>query len=131
MDECSSGDKQKSSGLTEPEARIRLAQIGPNIIRTGQTRSILHILGETLREPTFVLLLAAGGFYLFLGSLGEGLFVFAGAVVSLGLVILQEARSERALQALQALAEPEARKSSVTAENGEFPRVKSSPMISC
>jgi Ca2+-transporting ATPase len=109
MDECSSGDKQRSSGLTESEAKIRLAQNGPNVIRTGQTHGILHILGETLREPTFILLLAAGGLYLFLGSLGEGLFVFAGAVTSLGLVIFQEARSERALQALQALAEPEAR----------------------
>jgi Ca2+-transporting ATPase len=109
MDECPSGDKQRPSSLTESEAKIRLAQDGPNIIRTEQTRSILHILGETLREPTFVLLLAAGGLYLFLGSLGEGLFVFAGAVTSLGLVIFQEARSERALQALQALAEPEAR----------------------
>ncbi|MGB5904947.1 MAG: cation-translocating P-type ATPase [Xanthobacteraceae bacterium] len=109
MDECSSSDKQKPSGLTESEARIRLAQSGPNVIRTGQTRTILHILGETLREPTFVLLLAAGGLYLFLGSLGESLFVFAGAVASLSLVIFQEARSERALQALQALAEPETR----------------------
>ncbi len=109
MDAHSSGDKQRPSGLTESEARIRLAQSGPNTIRTGQTRTVLHIMGETLREPTFVLLLAAGGLYLFLGSLGEGLFVFAGAVTSLGLVIFQEARSERALQALQALAEPEAR----------------------
>ena len=82
---------------------------GPNVIRTEQIRTVFHIIAETLREPTFVLLLVAGGLYLVLGSLGEGLFVCAGAVVSLGMVILQETRSERALQALQALAEPEAR----------------------
>jgi hypothetical protein len=39
-----------------------------------------------LREPTFILLLVAAGLYLLLGSLGEGLFVCAGAVVSLGMV---------------------------------------------
>jgi Ca2+-transporting ATPase len=55
------------------------------------------------------LLLVAAAPYLLLGNLGEGLFVCAGAVVSRGMVILQEARSERALQGLQALAAPEAR----------------------
>jgi Ca2+-transporting ATPase len=91
------------------EAKLLLTQVGPNIIRSEQARTVFHIIAETLREPTFVLLLAAGALYLFLGSLGEGLFVSAGAVVSLGMVILQETRSEHALQALQALAEPEAR----------------------
>ena len=96
-------------GLTRREAEITLARSGANVIDTKQDRTVLRIIGETLREPTFVLLLVAAGLYLALGSLGEGLFITAGAVVSLGMVILQEARSERALQALQALAEPEAR----------------------
>ena len=96
-------------GLTRREAEITLARSGANVIETKQDRTVLRIIGETLREPTFVLLLVAAGLYLALGSLGEGLFITAGAVVSLGMVILQEARSERALQALQALAEPEAR----------------------
>ncbi len=104
-----SNGKRSQSGLTAAEARQRLAQHGPNIVRAEQSRTVFHIAGETLREPTFVLLLIAGGFYLFLGSLGEGLFVFAGAMASLAIVIFQEVRSERALQALQALAEPEAR----------------------
>jgi len=36
-----------------------------------------------------------------LGDLGEGLFLMAGAVATIGLVVLQEARSERALSALR------------------------------
>ena len=44
-----------------------------------------------------------------LGDIGEGLFMTAGAVVTIGLVVLQEARSERALAALRELAEPFAR----------------------
>jgi Ca2+-transporting ATPase len=102
-------DARSEIGLTAAEAKVLLADVGPNIIRTEQIRTIYHIVAETLREPTFILLLVAAGLYLILGSLGEGLFVSAGAVVSLGIVILQETRSERALQALQALAEPEAR----------------------
>lgn len=109
MDQDPSDEIRRRSGLTESEAKLLLTQFGPNIIRAEQSRTVFHIIVETLREPTFVLLLAAGGLYLILGSLGEGLFVCAGAVVSLGMVILQETRSEHALQALQALAEPEAR----------------------
>ena len=109
MDQDPSDFARRQSGLTESEATLLLAQVGPNVIRTEQIRTVFHIIAETLREPTFVLLLVAGGLYLVLGSLGEGLFVCASAVVSLGMVILQETRSERALQALQALAEPDAR----------------------
>jgi P-type Ca2+ transporter type 2C len=96
-------------GLTQAEARDALARSGANLIETRQQRTFLRIVAETLREPTFVLLLIAAGLYLILGNLGEGLFISMGAIVSLGMVILQEARSERALQALQALAKPEAR----------------------
>jgi hypothetical protein len=56
MDECSSDDKNKQSGLTEAEARLRLAQGGPNIIRTEQIRTVLHIAGDAL--PISILLLA-------------------------------------------------------------------------
>lgn len=98
-----------NEGLSEKEAEERLARLGPNLILQNQTRTILHIIKDTLREPTFVLLLAAACLYLVFGDIGQGLFISAGAVVSLGLVIFQESRSERALQALHALAEPYAR----------------------
>ncbi len=102
-------DIDKHRGLSEEAAKKLLAQFGPNIIYGANTRNVLNIVKETLREPTFLLLIVAAGLYLVLGSLGEGLFVSAGAVISLSLVIFQEARSERALKALQALAEPYAR----------------------
>ena len=57
----------------------------------------------------FLLLLLAAGLYLALGDLSEGLFLSAGAMLSFGLVVVQEARSERALDALNRLAEPHAR----------------------
>jgi Ca2+-transporting ATPase len=57
----------------------------------------------------FLLLLAAAALYLIFGDPAEGIFLSAGALLSFGLVIVQEARSERALQALNRLAEPKAR----------------------
>lgn len=96
-------------GLTEAEAVARLARFGPNILRERKTRGLLEIARRTLREPMFLLLLVAASLYLVFGDLGEGLFLAAGATLSLGLVIFQELRSERALAALNALAEPQAR----------------------
>src|SRR5690349_11170343 len=96
-------------GLTEVEARRRLDDHGPNEIPSQGGRSLGVIVVETMREPMFVLLVGAAVLYLVLGDLGEGLFLVAGALASIGLVIAQEARSERALAALRDLAQPHAR----------------------
>ena len=97
------------TGLDEAEAQRRLAQHGPNAVAGKRSRGLVDIVRGILREPMFLLLLAAAGLYLVLGDIGEGLFMTAGAVVTIGLVVLQEARSERALAALRELAEPFAR----------------------
>lgn len=109
MDTDTGANTNEDQGLSEMEASKLLARFGPNVIYGANTRTVFNIVKETLREPTFLLLIVAAGLYLVLGSLGEGLFVSAGALASLTLVILQEARSESALKALQALAEPHAR----------------------
>src|SRR5690348_8330886 len=93
-------------GLSEDEAARRLVSFGPNLLAVRQGRSFPAVVAGTLREPMFLLLLAATALYLIFGGLAEGLFLLAGAVVSIGLVVFQEARSERALAALNALAEP-------------------------
>ena len=97
------------TGLNEAEAQRRLARHGPNAVAGKRSRSLIDIVRGILREPMFLLLLAAAGLYLVLGDIGEGLFMMAGAAVTIGLVVLQEARSERALAALRELAEPFAR----------------------
>jgi len=93
-------------GLDEAEAQARLAQAGPNILHQPVSRGLLQIARRTLREPMFMFLLVAASLYLVVGNLGEGLFLLGAAVVSIGLVVIQESRSQRALEALQALAQP-------------------------
>lgn len=102
-------DRALLSGLTNEEAAKRLAEFGPNTIARHERRSVGRIARETLREPMFLLLVAAAGLYLVFGDLAEGIFLSAGALLSFSLVVAQEARSERALAALNALAEPRAR----------------------
>lgn len=97
------------SGLTNAEADRRLAEFGPNALPQAPGRGLVRIILDTLREPMFLLLIGAASLYLVLGDLGEGLFLMAGAVATIGLVVLQEARSERALSALRDLSQPHAR----------------------
>lgn len=96
-------------GLTTEEAKRRLAEAGPNEIPAPSGRSVVAIVAEAMREPTFLLMFGAAALYLVLGDLGEGLFLVAASMVSIGLVIVQEARSERALAALRDLAQPHAK----------------------
>lgn len=98
--------EQSLEGLTSEDAARRLAEFGPNAPPEAPPLGILQIALRTLREPMFFLLVAAATLYLFVGDLGEGLFMVAGAAATISLVVIQELRSERALQALQRLAEP-------------------------
>ena len=98
----------KFQGLSSNEAARRLAQYGPNEQPRAPPPGIFAIALRTLKEPMFFLLASAALLYLFVGDLGEGLFMVAGAGASITLVILQELRTERALEALNRLAEPTA-----------------------
>lgn len=93
-------------GLTTAEATSRLAEYGPNVPPQPPPASIGGIILRTLKEPMFFLLMAAAVLYLALGDLGEGLFMVVGAGMSISLVVFQEVRSARALEALNRLAEP-------------------------
>jgi Ca2+-transporting ATPase len=100
---------QRDNGLSQAEAMRLLAEAGPNALPQTGGRSFLTIVVETMREPMFLLLVGAAALYLVLGDLSEGLFLVVGASASIGLVILQAARSERALNALRELSQPLAR----------------------
>ncbi len=97
-----------SQGLTAAEAARRLAHDGPNALPGGERRTLRSITLETLREPMFLLLLAAGTLYLAFGDLREGLTLFGFVVVTLALTLFQEGRTERAIEALRDLTSPRA-----------------------
>ncbi len=96
------------AGLSAAQAAQRLAEDGANALPGGQRRSLLSIAAETVREPMFLLLLAAGTLYLVFGDLREGLTLFGFVVVTVALTLYQEGRTERAIEALRDLTSPRA-----------------------
>ena len=88
------------AGLSATEAAQRLRTDGPNALPSEQRRGVLSVVRETMREPMFLLLLAAGLLYLLLGDLQEGLILFGFVLMVLALTIYQEGKTERALESL-------------------------------
>ncbi|HOH28466.1 MAG TPA: cation-transporting P-type ATPase, partial [Candidatus Hydrogenedentes bacterium] len=61
-------DEINDRGLSEEEAERRLASEGPNELPGTAQRGIVAIALEVLREPMFLMLVACGILYLFLGE---------------------------------------------------------------
>src|SRR5262245_28171457 len=95
-------------GLTEADAEARLKAEGFNELPRPDRRTPLRIVLEVLREPMLLLLVGAGFIYLLLGDLKEALILLAFAVMSVVMTIVQEARTERVLEALRDLTSPRA-----------------------
>jgi P-type Ca2+ transporter type 2C len=95
-------------GLSEVEAQARLVAEGFNELPTTGRRTPLRIALEVMREPMLGLLLGGGAVYLLLGDLQEALILLVFATLSVGITIVQEARTERVLEALRDLTSPRA-----------------------
>jgi len=95
-------------GLTEAEASRRLQSDGYNELPSAKRKSIFNIAFEVIREPMFLLLIACGVIYLFLGDVQEALILLAFVFVIIGITFTQEAKTERTLEALRDLSSPRA-----------------------
>ncbi|MBS0579602.1 MAG: cation-translocating P-type ATPase [Proteobacteria bacterium] len=96
------------AGLDDLTAAQRLASEGANELPSTKPRSMAHIAFEVAREPMFVLLVAGGTLYLMMGKPGDALMLLGFVFVVMGITIVQERRTERALDALRDLSSPRA-----------------------
>jgi len=96
------------SGISEENARSRFEDEGPNELPTQKKRSLLTIGLEVAREPMFLMLVAAGSLYLLMGEPADALMLLGFVVVVMAITIVQERRTERALEALRDLSSPRA-----------------------
>lgn len=95
-------------GLSEAEAKTRLAAEGPNELAHDNRRTVSRIVLEVLREPMLALLIAGGAVYLALGDVKEAVILLVFACISVLITVVQDARTERVLDALRDLTSPRA-----------------------
>ena len=96
------------NGLKKEEASERLSKFGPNLIETKERTSLLTMLIEQFSSPLVLILVAACVF-----SFIEGEYIDATAIVIILVAnailgIVQQFKSEGALEALRKLAAPKA-----------------------
>ncbi len=99
---------EKKEGLTEARARELQGKFGWNELPSQKANRGWKIFLEVLREPMFILLLAAGALYLALGSLSEALILLVFVTVVIWITYYQEKKTEKALAALRELSAPHA-----------------------
>ncbi|MFC3114715.1 cation-translocating P-type ATPase [Cellvibrio fontiphilus] len=95
-------------GLSHEEAARRLKRDGLNQLPKANSRNLLRIFLDVLREPMFALLLGGGLIYWLLGDTTEALLLLVFASISVSITLVQESRSERVLESLRDLASPRA-----------------------
>jgi len=101
-------DLRGFTGLSEEEAQSRMAREGLNELPSQRRRGLLTIAFEVVREPMFLMLVAAGCLYLLMGEPADALMLLGFVFVVMGITIVQERRTEHALDALRDLSSPRA-----------------------
>jgi Ca2+-transporting ATPase len=95
-------------GLSSAVAKVRLKQDGGNELPLSGQRSLWGIAWEVIREPMFLLLVAAGSIYLLLGDVSDALMLLGFVCAVMAITIYQENKTERVLDALRDLTSPRA-----------------------
>jgi len=106
-------------GLSEDDVRARLDEEGPNELPAQQKRNLRTIVLEVLREPMFLMLVAGGVVYLLMGEPTDALMLLGFVFVVMTITIVQERRTEHALEALRDLSSPRA----LVIRNGKRQRI--------
>jgi Ca2+-transporting ATPase len=96
------------AGLSLGEVFERRARDGFNELPSARKRGIVANLGAMLREPMSLLLLVCGGIYIVVGDRQEALLLLGFVVFIMALTLVQERKTERALDTLRDLASPRA-----------------------
>jgi Ca2+-transporting ATPase len=95
------------------------------VLPSAKAKSTLRIALEVVREPMFLLLVAASAVYLVLGDVREALVLAASIVVVMAITVLQERKAERALEALRELSSPRA----LVLRDGEPQRIAGAEVV--
>lgn len=96
------------TGLSSHDIVANRAQYGSNVLPGTEPKKFSRILIDVIKEPMFLMLLAAGTIYLALGDKAEALFLLTFVFAVIGMTLFQEHKTQRALESLRDLSAPRA-----------------------
>ena len=101
-------DENLNRGLSPEIALQRLLEDGPNELGVSQRRTLRDIVWDVIREPMFLLLIGAGALYLLMGDAHEAMILLGFVCIIISITIMQERRTDNALEVLREMASPRA-----------------------
>ena len=99
-------DTRLDSGLSDAEAKRRLAEGGPNELEAARSVAPWRLFLEQFKNVLILILLAAVGLSIVLGHATEAIVIGAIVLLAALLGFVQEYRAERAIEALRQMAAP-------------------------
>ncbi|MEO3944983.1 calcium-translocating P-type ATPase, SERCA-type [Gorillibacterium sp. CAU 1737] len=99
----------KPEGLSDSEAAARLTRYGKNELKEGEKKTFLQKFLEQFKDFMVIVLLAAAVISGVLGELADAIIIFMVVILNAALGVFQEAKAEKALDALKQMSSPHAR----------------------
>ncbi|MDP1706969.1 MAG: HAD-IC family P-type ATPase [bacterium] len=100
--------RSREHGLTEEEARSRLAEHGQNKLPEGKVDGLFIIFLRQFSSPLIYILIAAAGIVLLMGQITDAVIIFAVLLFNAIVGTLQEGKAQNTLLALRRFAETSA-----------------------
>ena len=117
--------KDKISGLSNEEVTSSRTKNGTNSLEHQEKNHFLMSLLEMVKEPMFLLLVAAASIYYISGDYGDGIFMTVAIFLVAAISLFQEARSRNAIDALKKLSQPKSK----VIRNSEFAEIPSEEIV--
>lgn len=102
-------EEEKIKGLTNSEVKISRNKNGSNSLEHQEKNHFLQSLLEMIKEPMFLLLVAAASIYYISGDYGDGIFMTFAIFLVAAISLFQEARSRNAIESLKKLSQPKSK----------------------
>jgi Ca2+-transporting ATPase len=102
-------NKPTITGLSNEAVIASRKKNGTNSLEHQQKNHFLISVLEMIKEPMFLLLLAAAGIYYVTGDYGDGIFMTAAILLVAAISLFQEARSRNAIDSLKKLSQPKSK----------------------
>lgn len=117
--------KDKISGLSNEEVTSSRIKNGSNSLEHQEKNHFLMSLLELVKEPMFLLLVAAASIYYISGDYGDGIFMTVAIFLVAAISLFQEARSRNAIETLKKLSQPKSK----VIRNGELIEIPSEEIV--
>ncbi|WP_298396778.1 cation-translocating P-type ATPase [Flavobacterium sp.] len=117
--------KDKISGLSNEEVTSSRTKNGSNSLEHQEKNHFLMSLLEMVKEPMFLLLVAAASIYYISGDYGDGIFMTVAIFLVAAISLFQEARSRNAIETLKKLSQPKSK----VIRNGELIEIPSEEIV--